>query len=366
MELTDIKLKYVKYYMSQLTINAGGTSFDVPRAMLGGLVFNKDYDNSIYPFVYLSCSLPGWFYQKVALNSNSITITMDLKAALFQNEINERSPSPFSVYKGTYKAVCAIDSPTTDIDRQIKVEADEGSKNKSYQYSEAYMVEFNLYNASSYEASFSTKPNTIITSANMTAIVAYVMNEGGLKNILMSKLSNTKTYREFKVPPVTCVQEMKNLIHCYGLHQNGTIFFMDLDRAYLINKSTKCEAWVTNEYKSVHIMTFDQYNEALTKFSGYYENSKEKYHVLGVAPENVQSVALDNSKSKLLGYNKILEITTQDAIFDALTPNKSYVVNVNNSIGKSVNGTYRISRVNATFKPGGEYLNPSFQIVLIK
>jgi len=365
MDLLDIRLKSVKYFMNQLTLVVNGKSFDIPRSMIMGMIVNKDYFNAIYPFVYLSVNLPGWMYVEVAKNPGNISITMDLKAKFFVDNIEDMSTTSVSVYRGSYYATTAVDTPITDIDKQMKLESDADVKNKNYLFNEYYITDFCLYNTAYYQASFNSV-NGVIASANMTSIVAYVLKSAGIRNTLMSRLSNNNSYREFKVAPNSGVDEIKNLIDNYGLHANGTIFFMDLDRAYLLNTSSKCEAWATNEYKITHIMSLEQYNEGIAKSSGYYSNSKEKYHLLTIEPESLQSQDLANSEFKRANYSDCIQVYTENTLFEALTPNKEFIVNIDTPSAKKINGNYQIRKVEAILSPGGEYLDPEFTITLIR
>ena len=49
MDLKDLKLKKVMYFMQSFVINAGGKSFEVPRSMIANIDISKNYDTMIYP-----------------------------------------------------------------------------------------------------------------------------------------------------------------------------------------------------------------------------------------------------------------------------------------------------------------------------
>lgn len=367
MELTDIKLKNVKYYLNTCTVQAGSKSFDVPRAMVQSIQIDNNYDNAIYPFFYIAINLPSWMYVEVSKNPKNLFITLDLKETFFQDNIEEKNLPMVQAYRGRYVAISAIDTPVTDLDTQTKISKDNNTYEKNYDFSEVYLTEFMLYNVSSYNA-LSTVVNSVITSANMTSIVTHVLGAGGIKNILMTPLNNTKSYSEFKVTPIDAVDQMKHLISKYGLHTKGTVFFMDLDKAFLVDKSVKCTAWYTGEYKTTHIMSFGNYNDGISKFSGYYSNTKEKYHLLGIQPDSIQASELEtvpNIQTQHQNKNT-LEIFTDSAIMEAFSPNKEIIVNIDTPTAKNVNGSYRTSRIEVRLTPSGEYFDPQFKITLLK
>lgn len=364
MELTDIRLKTVKYYINSLNLQVGSTSFDVPRSMVHTIQIENDYDNTIYPFFYIAMNLPGWVYIEVAKDPNNVFISLDLKAAFFTNDIMEKNPTMVTEYKGKYTALTAVETPIIDEYQQIAIEKADDTYKKNYSYNETYLTEFALYNTAYYKA-LSATVNAVLSSASMTSIVTYVLQNGKIRNTLMTPLSNRNSYSEFKVLPINAVDHIKHLMKKYTLHSNGTIFFMDLDKAYLIDKNVNCTAWYTNEYKSVHIMALKNYNDSLALFSGYYNNSKDKYHLLATEPNSIQAVEYESVPGDTRKHE--LEIYTSSAIMEALTPNKSFVVNIDSpGSSKNINGKYRIRSVKVMLTPGGDYLDPEFQIRLVK
>lgn len=367
MKLTDIKLHSVKYYIASLKLTAGDKEFDVPRTMVSNIQIKNDYKNFVYPFFYIAMNIPGWMYVAVAKNSENCYITLDLQAALFRTDLEEdKNPTMLPEYKGRYRAFCDIDTPVTDENIQMQIEKADDSHDKNYEFNETYYTEFILYNPAYYDAQ-EKKLNAVLTSPNMTQIVTYVLQYGGINKMLMSPLDNTQSYSEFKIIPVNPVDEMKNLIHSYGLHNPGTTFFMDLDRAFLTKRTNKCTCWYKGEYKTVHIMALQNYNDGLSKFSGYYQNSKEKYHLIAVPPAGSSS-SEDITPPRATGDHTI-DFYTTAAIMEAFTPNKLFIVNVDapgcNQDNK-LNGSYYIDSVSVTMTNGGEYLDPNFHFTLTR
>ena len=50
MNLDDIKLSSVKYQMKSFTVDAAGTTFDVPPSQIACIKIEKNYDMMNYPF----------------------------------------------------------------------------------------------------------------------------------------------------------------------------------------------------------------------------------------------------------------------------------------------------------------------------
>ena len=161
MELTDIKLHSVKYYIGSMKLTAGDKEFDVPRTMVSNIQIKNDYKNFIYPFFYIAMNIPGWMYVAVAKNSENCYISLDLQAALFRTDLEEdKNPTMLPEYKGRYRAFCNIDTPVTDENIQMQIEKED-------------------------------KTNSLITLANSYATLARVIDEYET-NTMTKQVSYTK------------------------------------------------------------------------------------------------------------------------------------------------------------------------------
>lgn len=372
MDLNDIRLKNVLYKLEKCTLQAGSTTFDVPPSMVTGISIDNNYETSMYPFFYIGINLPGWVYIEVGKNPTNLFITLDLRAVYFTNTVNEGEAGSTIEYRGRYMAHSAVNATINDETIQLAGAKENGTYKRGYEFNEIYFAEFALYNPA-YYAAMTKRENAVLTSANMTSILTYALQNGGITNVLMSPLDNKTTYSEFKITPLNAIDEIKYLMYNYGFHNNGTVFFMDLDKAFVISKAVKCTAWYQGEYKSVHIMSLSNFNQSLGGFSGYFQNTKDKYHLLAVEPDCIEPIDISNipttqSESKLGGEGKQLIVKTSAALMECFTPNKEFIVDIDSISAKTakINGRYRILRVTLALTPAGEYFDPEFHVFLYK
>lgn len=369
MDLNDLALSSIKYQFKTFTIDAGGKTFDVPHSQILAVKIEKNFEYENYPFIYVAVNLPGWFYSEVIKNSTNLHITLDLHYLSYRKEFDESilKASSKSDLKGRFLADVAIDTPILSEDQQIKFEKNEESYNKTYAFNEYYFTEFALQNEA-YLNARSVIVNSVLSSVDMTSAVAYMLTKSGVSNVLMSPLSNRKTYSEFIIPPINAVDQLKNWIINYKLHNAGTILFFDLERAYIISKDLNCTAWRNSEYKTVHVMTLNQYSQGLSMGSGYFASSKDKYHFLEIPPNSIQTANVDHVP--VIDTNgepsKSITFYTNDCTMEALTPNKSYIVNLQLQSATKINGKYRLMRYSVEMEPGGDFLNAKFNITLCK
>ena len=366
MDLKDLKLKKVLYYMQTFTITAGDQSFDVPRSMILNIDIAKDYDLMIYPLWYVCVNVPLWFYTQITKNASDISVSMNLQYTLAEtNEGLISTSNPLTTeISGSFKAVLPYTTQIADPTSQKAVEKDTDSYKRNYTYNEYAFVELALYNKAAYDASFNTL-NAVLSSTNLTNAITYCFNKCGINNILMSKADNNATYSEFKILPQSGVSNMMRIVENYNFHSDGSTLFFDLNEAYLVTNKIGCYAWKNNEYKATHFLSLTEYNTSLGSFNGIYINTKEKYNVLAIESNSFVSQEVGMSPlMKNTGETELFQITTRQALLNLLTPNKEFIVNVDSPDNKKFNGKYRLFSVKATMVQRGEFLEPEFVITL--
>ena len=366
MELKDLKLKKVLYYMQSFVITAGGKSFEVPRTMILNIDISKDYESMLYPLWYVCVNVPLWFYSQITKNPDKISVSMNLQytSALTNEKLISTNNPLITEVSGNFKAIIPYTTQIGDYTSQKTVENYTRAYNKNYSYSEYAFVELALYNSAAYGASFN-KLNAVLTSTNLTNAVTYCFNQCGITNILLSKADNNKVYSEFKILPHSGIKNLMRIVEDYKFHNDGSTLFFDLNESYLITNKIGCYAWRNNEYKATHFLSLTEYNNNLGRFDGIYINSKEKYNVIAVERNSYKSLNAGNSP--LLsdtGETEIFQISTKHAIMSMLSPNKEFIVNVDSPDNKKYNGKYRMRSYSVNMTPSGEYLEPQFVITL--
>lgn len=369
MELKDLKLSSVMYYVQSFTINAGGTSFEVPRSMIMTIDIDKFFDSMIYPMWYVCCNVPLWFYKEITKNVKNISVSMNLQYRLTPIDSNtEDGGSDKGSFKtevsGNFKAVVPYTTQFEDATIQKQIAQENKEYNQNYTFNEYAIVELSLYNTAAYNASFN-QINAVLTSTNMTDAFTYCINQAGISNILLSKADNNSSYREFKILPQSTIQNAIRIVEDYKFHTPGSILFFDLTEGYLVTKKIGCWAWKNNEYKSTHILSITEYSEGLSEFGGVFINSKEKTNVIAIPKDSFRTLNIDGAPQFTnTGETAFLTVDTKSALLSFLTPNKEFIVNCDSADAKKYNGKYRIYRVQCTMTPKGELLDPHFIIIL--
>ncbi len=366
MDLKDLKLKKVMYFMQSFVITAGDKTFEVPRSMILNIDISKDYDSMIYPMWYVCINVPLWFYTQISQNPDNLAVSMNLQYTLSPtNEtlLSENNPLTTEI-AGNFKAVIPHTTQVSDPTVQKEFEQYTNAYNKNYAYNEYAFVELMLYNKAAYAASFNTL-NAVLSSTNMTNAVTYCFNRCGISNILMSKADNNKTYNEFKILPQSGIKNIMRIVENYNFHSNGSTLFFDLTESYLVTNKIGCYAWKNNEYKATHILSLSEYSGTMGRFNGVYINTKEKYNVIAIEKESYKSQEVGISPLlKNTGETELFQFATKQALMSMFTPNKEFIVNIDSPNNKKYNGKYRLYAVSVNMTPSGEYLEPQFMITL--
>jgi hypothetical protein len=155
------------------------------------------------------------------------------------------------------------------------------------------------------------------------------------------------------------------IVENYKFHDSGSTLFFDLTESYLVTNKIGCYAWKNNEYKSTHILSLSEFDNALGSYDGICIDDKKKCNIISVNKYSYNSQDIGTSPLvNSIGETELFSITTKNALMSILTPNKEFVVNVDSPDNKKYNGKYRIRDMSVNMVPSGEFLDPTFTITL--
>jgi len=399
MDFNDIKFKYPRYRFENTKLCIGNKEpFDIDPNVIHYVYMEKDYDLTHFPYFELGISVPYWVYNNITQDPDNVFITLDMKYGMFDMEIDPNLPLT-SDLRGKFRCLLEDASPDLDGEWQLKVEQDEGVLNERYGGNDQMPLEMILFNPTFYN-SYDHCVNNVFSSANPIAALTYVFNQVGMTNILISPPDNRKSYREFKVTPISALEQIGRLCNNYALHKNGSIIFFDLDRGYIISKKPECDAWIPNEWKTTHLVSLENYHVTSGFTDGQYKDSKEKANVLNIVKDSIMDAGgSDNegsvySRPVIEATNGGVSVTGRGVMGSALVyeeaddtssiaahaaeedcksflcklghcaisclnPNKLFVVTIDNPKYRHLCGKYRIVRFSCSFENEGSYWIPT-------
>lgn len=407
MKIEDIKLSQVKYKFANFEVSVGGTDkIVVPKNMISNVVMEKDYDNYIFPFFQIEITLPTWFYAKMAKNPTDIRVTMNWQYGKFSANDLSAAPPFVSELNGQYYALMVNSNPDVYESKTESREKEAQSLNTAYSYGDQVTTVLALYNTL-YYMNVNNVVNEILSSANLTDVMTYVLNKARLSYVLMSPPNNRKSYSEFRITPLKAINQILRLCNDYAFYTTGAVIFFDLDMGYILDKTPTCTAWRPNEYKTTHLMTLPARTQSATVTGGCYTNSAEKYNMINIAPDVqlLNQAMINKMKSFVVVDEKTGEIKTVNTgavgsssmsnspaasfIFKLgedlssalgtlvkqserqvicnmsycqlgmLAPNKEYILTIDDGKLAKLNGKYRISKYTCLFQADAGYWSPS-------
>lgn len=413
MKLEDVSLTLVKYKFAkfELVIPGYSTNFSLDSNFISNVIIDKDFEDYLFPFFEIDVTVPSYIYRDMKANNNKLFANIDLQKAAFASRNSDGSNLAWSSYfNDKFYVYMADKSPEVDSSVITQEEKDNGTYKTSMSYGDNSNVRLLLYK-NDYFFNAKNPVNAILSNCTIIDGVTYVLNAAGLTKVLVSPPTNYKSYSELVITPTTAMVQLDRLCNTYALHKNGTLQYYDLDRAYLIDRSPACTAYATNEYKTTYLVTCPTTSFITEQSMGCYSNATEKYNLLNIAPSNLNIKDLASSNDQIYGNNftavsaydgtitsvssgatsaasastnpsrfviiqagenttaalsKSLNEASRVATLgftavdlNMLTPNKEFVLTIDDTSLSSYNGKYRITKMAALLTKEGDYFTPT-------
>lgn len=413
LKIEDIKLSMVKYKIKDFKISCPGLKepYIVESSFIQNIILEKDFDNFFFPFFHFQISIPAFVLRAMRKANQDVRVYLDFQKGKFQEVENagDQKPSFSSYISGNYYLYFDDTSPDMN-EREIEEhERTTEVNNKGMEWGDLNTIKVLLYRED-YLFKSKTIINEIFTSTTLVDALTYTLNKAGLSGVLISPPSNYKSYKEFVLTPITAMEQMDRICNEFGLHANGSQIFFDFKCIYILDKNTKCDAFVPNEYKTTYLASLTQSGEETKNSRGCYSNGQEKYNFLNIAPDSIDIRSLAGLSDQVYGNNfaiidtasgKVTNVNsgaaaskssiggatkymitnkgdnTANAIkqqrkesskvatlgftfidFDMLAPNKEFVLMLEDPRYSKYNGKYRLTKYTAIFDSEGEYYSP--------
>lgn len=411
-----------KYRVTELIILFGnGKSESILPERINSICITHQYEKNLFPIMQLKVVMEPSLYYDMLKDKNKVRIKIRIQQ--FYTLLGESKPSALRDYiNDVYDLILDDDDFDVNEARRKEEKSLDYTKSTNDKRNEAFSVddEFELYLQKSKLVESANKThNFILSNATVTDAIAYILGKSGFKKVLMSPITNKRSYPELVIPPLKTKQIIQHLAYYYGLYKNENIFYIDFvtDVVYILNRSGKCTAWRPKEIKEVGVLVPATNNpnirEACTlnrpsdksvkyvvadpqrvtisnetvsinayssvnsvtvdSYSGESENSTPDVQVKGSATTTVVEDKTENDylASIRTSYMKSLGTTIEAALGDydasVLEPNKQIKVLFEDSnLSKKHKGTYVLAQSDMCFLKDGNDFSLTSQVVLRK
>ena len=395
MKLDSVKLALYKYKFSNFSLSIGDdkpTVHEVEHDLIVRLIIAEDYDTYFFPYIEVTISVPNNIHRLMKKFSTKIKATINLtrkKKTDMLSSDTEANANFKNVFNESFYVFLNDASPDLTEEEQEKVEK------SAEQYGQLSTITFLLYPYDFY-MKYQKIVNTPLANVTLVEALTYVLNTVGIEKVLISPPDNYKTYKQFVITPIPFIDQVQRICEKYVMHKTGTLIFFGINRMYIIDKSPKCSAYVTNEQKLTYLI-YDTESEENSQSGGCYINTKDKYTVINAskmefddsselvsktAGSGIVSINSEGTVSVIKGDGstdvttvfvqnegddaseairhaidesaKVLTVNMSDIDINTVTPNKQFIINITGTKYKKYNGKYRLTKATHTFEKEGD------------
>lgn len=393
MKLSKVKLTLTKYKMKTFQINIGSGKKRKRHSIDGGLILGMgmvyEFDTMFTPFWHITLQIPNKILRKMYANKDKITVTLLLQKGKFKTgfKIDETAKTTFkTAIKGTFHVILP-DATSFGMEEDELSKLEKGNDD----YEKQSTITIALYTKDYYKAR--KVYNYILTGATISEAVAFLCTQAKISKVLMSPLTNTKKHEQFPLLPNPLKDELQRIQKDEIIHKQGTLVFFDLDRLYIIDKKPQCTAYKTGEYKTTYVVGGAS-TKGANQTGGCYAYTAKKCNVINateISSSNEQQrakaklgdnpvassglkVSKANKKTKKTTSvtngsvnqrelkritkesKRVLRMSFRDIDFSMMTPNKLFIVTLDSTKYKKMNGKYRLAGCHHVFSKEGSYL----------
>lgn len=416
MNLEDIKIGLTRYKIDDFQLIVPGyENFPIENQFISGIQLEKDYDDFLFPFFQMQIGIPGWLYRGMKKNPYDCKAQFSMKKGQhYSQHISAHDTTMYTKFiSGRFSVYIGDVTPDVREEERTNLDKEREVYDKGYNYSDMTYIPILLYNEE-YLASSRKIVNKVLSSATLTEAITLVCNQTGISNVLMSLPQNSSKYKELVLTPIPAGKQLERLANEFGLHTKGTIVFFDFDKLYIIDKDPKCTAFVKNEYKTTYLCSFVKSGKDTMLADGCYSDSKEKYNLLNIHENSIKITNASTINQGIYGNNYVhidsvtgavsnnstqetkdgtasparvviskdgnnttsaLSYALTEASYivycsflyidlDMVTPNKVFVLNVEESALQKYNKEYRLKKMTCLFQQEGNYWVPHVTLEL--
>ena len=412
--------KYQKwrYRVTEFQIlNVNSKPIEIIPDRISSIGIFHDYENNLFPIFRIEIVTASTIYYKILQNKSKVKIKLRIQK--YYNELAEKKKSLMrDVINDTFDLI--LDEEDYDSDKPLREESKVNLKNFDTDVSNDLVksnnpIEFYLYKSDIINK-MNTMVNAVLSNTTSTGAIQYIINQSGIKNVLMAPSDNNKIIPELLIPPLKAKEALMWINNYYGIYRNGFIAYNDFIDGifYILPYSGGCKAYKTNETIETNILIPKKNNRVAANelCSIRRANNLNAYYILGtnnisirdetisfdvinsVNASSVDSYSGDISINKnAYGNTTIIENKTENEYYtnmynsivnakkiivntllsnydiDAFKPNKKIKLLFEDSnISGKYRGDYILSSTNLVFtKDGSDFmLSTDIQLKLLK
>lgn len=300
----------------ELTIPGRSEPINILPIAVEKIIITKNYDNAIHPIIEVVTTLPPKIHQAMKDYKSEAKINLRV--------MKDQYTKGGDLRRSTYyinNSFSLIMDDDTDFKEKSQYEAvnkangGDGKEDKFIFNISDYTMEYiiTLWNIDHINA-MRSEVNGVFKNTTVSNIIKTLYTKAGFKKILISPLDNNDKYDEIIIKPMNLLNLNAYLDKIYGTYYTGSLVFCDVNCLYFINKSGMCTAKQSGEYTRT-IFNVPKSDKADTKRVGTIKNTRDKIYYFYLNSENIEFGAPSNSNDAINGNNfTIIDTKNSDTV----------------------------------------------------
>jgi len=287
-------------------LTAGQIEIQIPSVAIQEFAYTTNYDNAVFPVCYVDVLVT--YEQLLLLKKYQTDIKISLQIDIaYSNSINNdltRSSFSFPWIKNTFKCDLNQTTDVTDFYNNVKDPISNVAKWSDLNTSQNVV---RLYLQSIFYNTALTDTSNVLTNCTITDCVKYLTQVGKFKNFYVAPFNNTTVFNQIIIPRGSVYKNLIFLDNTYGLYEDGSIIFIDLDKV-IIYPANYCQYGIQlNNVKCTNLnININQNTEyPLISINSVKSRSVPTVHI----PSLTTSDIIYEPSSTDIDYIKLLQTT---------------------------------------------------------
>jgi len=273
----------------------------------------QDFDNDIHPIMEITVVLPPPVIDYIDVHMNEIKFILRIDMIDFISPTNDQAGGSDNDYAENGVDILCNDKFITVMPDAMKMpnlneyrlvsdvlSATNNAKDTKNLLAAGgnvanYTMERNYFLWNEHDLYVTRKQvNVVYSSITVGDAASSMLSDNGFKKVLIAQASNNERFGQLIIPPMSMMNVFRFLQNQYGMYNTDVIFFTDIWRTYVIDRSGECTAHEDGEYTRT-IFSFVSSASDYSRDTGTSELvEKKEYHVTtdigNVATRSLSSV----------------------------------------------------------------------------
>lgn len=303
-------LEQYKYNMSDVvfTYSDSVDPIEIPSTMVQNLSIKNSYDSNVSPAYMLTMTVPKKYYERIVTHMDTLTVTFTLYRIYLgyvDKDVDKNRKTDEDITQTTPYATLTLkalnDSPLSTVAASKLPKSDTANEETSdtIDYTND-LIPLNMYLYDSDNIKKYKINKSFIIDGGMNDCIYHMFKERGFEKLLVDPVSSN-VGQTYSVPYGHLGDNLSKLDEYYGIYDAPYLFYIDMNRTYLLNKGNLGRCLQKGEFGNVHIYLEKLDERGTATETGCYHDKENRLYILNAVSFNIADN--DTSIDYLAGGN---------------------------------------------------------------